>query len=146
MNIAENIKKIRLNNQLTQQEFADKVGISRHSLLNYEKGKRIPPMDVAIRISKAFNVALDMLNGSDMNSSSMKKDNYDLLKESGLVSHDFELQEVSYNLEKFKSLLTSADYPVDKLNDEEVIELFKKTMHFWDFEFFMKGYIKVYNK
>ena len=146
MNIAENIKKIRLNNQLTQQEFADKIGISRHSLLNYEKGKRIPPMDVAIRISKAFNVALDMLNGSDMNSSSMKKDNYDLLKEYGLVSHDFELQEDSYNLEKFKSLLTSADYPVDKLNDEEVIELFKKTMHFWDFEFFMKGYIKVYNK
>ena len=146
MNIAENIKKIRLNNQLTQQEFADKIGISRYSLLNYEKGKRIPPMDVAIKISNTFNVALDILNGSDMNSSSMKKDNYDLLKESGLVSHDFELQEVSYNLEKFKSLLTSADYPVDKLNDEEVIELFKKTMHFWDFEFFMKGYIKVYNK
>lgn len=146
MNIAENIKRIRLMNQLTQQEFADKIGISRHALLNYEKGKRIPPMDVAVRISNTFNIALDVLNGSDMNNHSIAKNNSDLLKESGLVSHDFELEEVSYNIEKFKSLLTSADYPVNKLNDEEIIELYKKTMHFLDFEFFMKGYIKIYNK
>lgn len=144
MNIAENIKKIRLNNQLTQQEFADKIGISRYSLLNYEKGKRIPPMDVAIKISNTFNVALDILNGNNINNNSIKENNSDLLKESGLISQDFDLEEVSLNIEKFKSLLTSTDYPVNKLNDEEIIELFKKTLHFWDFEFFMKGYIKVY--
>lgn len=36
------VKKIRKDLGLTQQEFADKLGVSRNTILNYEKGETIP--------------------------------------------------------------------------------------------------------
>ena len=36
------VKEIRKNLRLTQQEFAEKLGVSRNTVLNYEKGETIP--------------------------------------------------------------------------------------------------------
>ena len=36
------VKEIRKNLRLTQQAFADKLGVSRNTVLNYEKGETIP--------------------------------------------------------------------------------------------------------
>jgi phage repressor protein C with HTH and peptisase S24 domain len=36
------VKEIRKNLGLTQQEFADKLGVSRNTILNYERGETIP--------------------------------------------------------------------------------------------------------
>lgn len=36
------IKEIRKNLKLTQQEFAERLGVSRNTILNYEKGETIP--------------------------------------------------------------------------------------------------------
>lgn len=78
MSIGVNIKYIRKIANLTQKEFADKIGISRNALINYEKGKRVPPIDVLFSISKAFNVSVDEITGLnyDVASSGERPYNY----------------------------------------------------------------------
>ena len=50
------IKEVRKKAGLTQQEFADKLGISRSNIGNYESGSRAP-IDAAIKLICAkFNV------------------------------------------------------------------------------------------
>ena len=58
MNIGANIKFIRIKENLTQKEFADLIGISRHGLINYENNKRVPPIDIIQKISDIFKVNL----------------------------------------------------------------------------------------
>lgn len=144
MNIGENIKRIRINNQLTQEEFSDLIGISRHSLLNYEKGNRIPSMEVIMKISKIFNVDISQLSTTEMTGDSycITNDEYNLIKESGIVSENITTNS-SYSIEEFKTFLISNGYPVNNLNNEEINELYKKALHFFDFEFFIKGYVKI---
>jgi transcriptional regulator with XRE-family HTH domain len=40
---------------LSKTEFAKKVGITRHALYLYLKGKRQPRLDIALRIEEATN-------------------------------------------------------------------------------------------
>lgn len=144
MSIGENIKKIRMDKRLTQKEFSDLIGISRHSLLNYEKGHRIPSMELIVRISKTFNVDLSELSNTEMkdNSYCITQDDYNLIKESAIVSENITTNN-SYSIEEFKTFLISNGYPVNNLNNEEINELYKKALHFFDFEFFIKGYVKI---
>ena len=50
------IKEIRKSLDLTQQEFADKIGISRGNIGAYEVGKNSPSDAVISLICKTFNV------------------------------------------------------------------------------------------
>ncbi len=52
----DRIKKLRREMDLTQQEFADKIGISRGNIGAYEVGKNAPSDAVISLICKTFNV------------------------------------------------------------------------------------------
>ena len=52
----DRIKKIRKELDLTQQEFADKIGIKRNSLANYETGRNTPMDAIVTSICREFNV------------------------------------------------------------------------------------------
>jgi transcriptional regulator with XRE-family HTH domain len=41
--------------KIPRTEFAKKIGITRHALYLYLKGKRQPRLDIALRIEKATN-------------------------------------------------------------------------------------------
>lgn len=58
MEMADKIKNIRIENKLSQEKFAELIGISRQSVIAYEKGKTIPQTDVLISICKAFSLDL----------------------------------------------------------------------------------------
>ncbi len=58
MNIGEHIRKIRKYQGLTQQELAEKTGISLMSIRRYETGEREPRVDILERISEALNEPL----------------------------------------------------------------------------------------
>lgn len=51
-----NIKKLRQNNHLTQEEFAEKVGLSLQGLSNIERNRYQPTADTVDRICKAFDI------------------------------------------------------------------------------------------
>ncbi len=52
----ERLKKLRKSLDLTQQEFADKIGIARGNIAAYEVGKNAPSDAVISLICKIFNV------------------------------------------------------------------------------------------
>ena len=63
---SKRIKKLR--GEKSQQEVADKIGISRVSLGYYESGDRKPDIEVLSKLSNYFNVTTDYLLGLSDNS------------------------------------------------------------------------------
>jgi DNA-binding XRE family transcriptional regulator len=53
------IKELRARYNLTQDELADKVGVTRQTLLYLEKGKYNPSLVLATRIAKALNSTIE---------------------------------------------------------------------------------------
>lgn len=53
----ERIKKLRKGLDLTQQEFADRLGTTRNNIAGYEVGRRSPSEAVISLICKTFNVS-----------------------------------------------------------------------------------------
>ena len=51
------LKQLRKSLDLTQQEFADKIGSTQNLITNYESGRRNPSNSVINNICKTFNVS-----------------------------------------------------------------------------------------
>ena len=60
---ASNLIKLREENNMTQEQFAKKIGITRQSLSLYEKAERTINIDVLTTITKKFDVSADYLLG-----------------------------------------------------------------------------------
>lgn len=52
----ERLKHLRKTLGITQQEFADKIGIKRNSYANYETGRNTPIDAIILSICREFNV------------------------------------------------------------------------------------------
>ena len=58
--INNNIRKLRFfHNEMTQQELAQKVGVTRQTIIAMEQGKYSPSLELAFRIALAFGVPLE---------------------------------------------------------------------------------------
>lgn len=57
----ERIKEIRKKLDLTQQEFADRIGIKRNTIANYETGRNDPVNSVISLICREFSVSEEWL-------------------------------------------------------------------------------------
>lgn len=61
----ERLKELRKTLGLTQQKFADKIGVKRNSLANYETGRNTPIEAIIFSICREFNVNEEWLrNGT----------------------------------------------------------------------------------
>ncbi|GAA0301776.1 putative transcriptional regulator [Gracilibacillus halotolerans] len=56
-----NVKIIRMNASITQEELARKVGVTRQTIGLIEKGKYNPSLQLCISIAKELNKTLDEL-------------------------------------------------------------------------------------
>ena len=52
----DRIKQLRKALELTQQEFADKIGVKRNSFANYETGRNTPIDAIIVSMCREFNV------------------------------------------------------------------------------------------
>ncbi len=58
--INNNIRTLRfMGGEMTQQQLAEKAGVSRQTVVAMEKGKYSPSLELAFRISKVFKVPLE---------------------------------------------------------------------------------------
>lgn len=58
--INNNIRTLRFfNDEMTQQQLAERVGVTRQTIIAIEQGKYSPSLEVAFRIALAFSVPLD---------------------------------------------------------------------------------------
>lgn len=119
------IKEIRVKNNLTQKEFAEKLGVTFQAVSKWENGKNIPDISLLKEISRMFNVDInEILDGKKK----QKNKNILLYIVSGFVllviiiliivlfnnrNHDFEFKQISSSCDNF-NITGSMAYNKDK--------------------------------
>jgi putative transcriptional regulator len=59
-NLQNRIRKLRFNNgEITQQELAERVGVTRQTIIALEAGKYAPSLLLAFRLAAAFGVPVE---------------------------------------------------------------------------------------
>lgn len=54
------VRKLRFDNgEMTQQQLADKVGVTRQTIIAIEQGKYAPSLPLALRIAQTFGVTIE---------------------------------------------------------------------------------------
>jgi len=61
MNIGKHIKEKRIELNMTQDELAEKLFVTRQTISNYEIGKRQPTIETLQAFSKVFECSLEEL-------------------------------------------------------------------------------------
>ena len=78
MNLSDNLKRIRKENNLSQEQLADKLGVSRQAVSKWESNQAYPEMDKVLQICKMFNLNIDELlnqNIKEVNETKQSKNN-----------------------------------------------------------------------
>ena len=58
--ISNQIRRLRFDHgEMTQQELADKAGVTRQTIIAIEAGKYAPSLPLAFRIARAFNTSVE---------------------------------------------------------------------------------------
>lgn len=84
-NIAHAILKIRQDNKLSQEEFAEIVKVTRQAVSRWEMGISVPNINTLILIGEKFNISIDsLLQGAEITHKHKKgrlkvKINYDVV-------------------------------------------------------------------
>ena len=63
--IGEQIKEIRHIHEITQQEFAEKINVTRSAVTNWENNRNYPDIQTIVLISDLFDISLDQLLKGD---------------------------------------------------------------------------------
>lgn len=63
MNFPSIFKQLRKERKLTQEQIADRLGVSKSTVSMYENGGRVPPYEMMERIGRLFDVDMNRLFG-----------------------------------------------------------------------------------
>jgi len=66
MNLKDNLKKIRKDNNLSQEDLAEKLGVSRQAVSKWEQGLAYPEMDKVLQLCNMFNLNIDEILNQDI--------------------------------------------------------------------------------
>ena len=61
MSLANNISKLRMKYNISQEQFAEKIGVSRQAVQKWENAVSTPDLSNIITIAKKFGVSVDAL-------------------------------------------------------------------------------------
>ncbi len=145
--IGDNIKRLRIYNGWTQNDLANKSGVSRVSIGNYERNDRTPPADILNKISIALGVSVNDLLENDLNFSKKIIDSMEIpiLKSVGFGDT---LEIISEDLNIEYKLLESCVYENNELPidiQEKLLEAFS-CLDFPSFLKFIEKYKDVIQK
>lgn len=63
VNMGEKLRSLRIENNLTQKQVADRIGLAISAVSSYEAGTRYPSYESLIKLSRMFHVSTDYLLG-----------------------------------------------------------------------------------
>lgn len=73
MKFAEKLITLRKGRELTQEQLAEQLNVSRQSISKWESGQVIPEVDKIVELSKLFDVSIDyLLKPSEIDELSVK--------------------------------------------------------------------------
>ena len=61
MNLGENLISLRKKENMSQEDLAEKLDVSRQAISKWESGQGYPEMEKIIKISEIFNYNIDLL-------------------------------------------------------------------------------------
>lgn len=102
----EMLKYLRVRDNLSQAELADKLGVSKSTISMYEVGKREPDFETLEAIADFFNVDMNFLLGKD----GSENDHYYLNDETREIA-----QEVFENPDMRTLFKVARDIPPERL-------------------------------
>lgn len=112
----ERLRELRIQNNYSQQDLADKMGVTKQTISQYERGVRKPDMDTLTALCDIFNVSSDYLMGKSdvtvrlLNSDDLKRLNMSYQKQSDIAAH-FDGEEFTEDeweeIERFKMFVKS---------------------------------------
>lgn len=88
MNFSDRLKEIRKNAGLSQEQLAEKIGVSRQAVTKWETGKGLPDIENIVIIAEIFKTTLDELISADAREKAQMPDVY--------------TSETAYDIEKIK--------------------------------------------
>ena len=75
MEFSEKLIALRKGRELTQEQLAEMLNVSRQSISKWESGQVIPEVEKIVELSKAFDITLDyLLKSSEIDELSVKTD------------------------------------------------------------------------
>ena len=80
MDLGKKIMTMRNEKNLSQEQLAEKLNVTRQTISNWENGKFYPDIDSLVNLSKFFNVSLDVLLCYDDKVLDYLKDSTDIVK------------------------------------------------------------------
>lgn len=112
------LKELRKEFEITQQDLANKIGIVRTAIANYETGRTIPDSETLSIIARIFNTTTDYLLGnSDIrNPYKDQKENKDIYPEE-FINAD----EARAYVDRHQ-IFGSGGFDADRLDDDEILE------------------------
>ena len=114
---SKNLKYLREKKNLSQNKFAEIIGVNQTTIARWEDDNRTPNLDNAIDVSKALNIPLPDLVGRDLKmDDALPKNDKDYKK----ILQDKGLMDENENIDKDKidDLLRVAEM-MKKFNDKE---------------------------
>lgn len=104
----KNLKKLRTERGISQQQLADIIGVSQQSVNKYENHNSEPEISVLINMAKYFNTSVDYLIGhseckhiiENLQPCDLNKDELVLIEQYRLLS-DRERKSISYIIENY---------------------------------------------
>ena len=73
MNLGDKRSSLRKKNNFSQEDLADKVGVTRQTISKWELSETAPDINQAKTLSKIFNISLDELVCNDLNNLLVEK-------------------------------------------------------------------------
>lgn len=89
MNINEKLKQARIAVNLTQEAVAEKVGVSRQTMSNWENGRSYPDIVSIITLSDVYGMTLDSLLKGDNEMIKHLKESTDVTKSNKQLAVSF---------------------------------------------------------
>lgn len=82
--LGKKIKELRTKSKFTQLELAERLGVTKSSVVSYENDSRQPSYEVLIKMARIFNVSIDSLlldrSGMTLEVNGLKREQVKLLE------------------------------------------------------------------
>lgn len=105
MALSDNIKKLREEKNLTQQQLADQLYVSRQTICRWENGSRCPDLIMAKKLALELGVSMDeLVSDEDVNDIQIKYGNWRSEKIKSRLQLQEELKKVQNLLEIIGSI------------------------------------------
>lgn len=143
MSIGDNLKKIRKNKKMTQEDFGKLVGLSTNTVQRYELGKRQPNIETINKIAEALGVPITELINNDYDKSKYELEKA-LLNGSSNISNlviNFENSAKEEAVKNFRNLIEFLDWKEFRnINDDDIFEVInsQELYNYLNFLFFQK--------